>query len=352
MAADDLIVNNWTIDPDRRFPARGPYRGCVTSEPTLQLTVLTRDGLDPPHNLTEIETLAKVRLVTADQLSDALPGTEVLMFWDYFSASLREHWDSADALTWIHVCAAGVDAMMFDGLRESDVTVTNARGVFDRPIAEFVLGSILAWDKRFAESRGFQNAKQWVWRETRRTTGSSALVVGTGGIGRAVARLLRAAGMDVTGAGRTARTDDGDFGTVIASDELASHIGAFDNVVTIAPLTAQTAGLIDARVLRAMKPTAHLINVGRGRLVVEDDLVEALRSGSIAAASLDVVETEPLPMSSPLWEMPQVAISPHMSGDVLGWRDELADTFLERLRVFVAGGELDHPVDKSRGYVH
>lgn len=352
MTVDGLIVNNWTIGPDRPFPGGVLYRERVTSEPTPRLTVLTRDDLDPPHNLAEIEKLAQVRLVTADELADALPGTEVLMFWDYFSGSLREHFDRADALAWIHVCAAGVDAIMFDGLRESDVTVTNARGVFDGPIAEFVLGSILAWDKRLHESRAFQNDKQWQWRETRRTTGSSALVVGTGGIGRAVARLLRAAGLEVTGAGRTARTDDPDFGDVIATDDLVEHVGVFDNVVMIAPLTEQTTGLVDARVLRAMKSTAHLINVGRGQLVVEDDLIEALRSGTIAAASLDVVETEPLPGSSPLWEMPQVAISPHMSGDVVGWRDELADRFLDRLRGYVAGEEFENQVDKSRGYVH
>lgn len=318
----------------------------------VRLTVLTRDDLDPPHNLDDIAELADVHLTTAASLADDLRGSDVLLLWDYFSSALRDAWSGADSLRWVHVCAAGVDAMLFDELRDSDVIVTNARGVFDGPIAEFVLASILARDKQLHLSRALQRDHDWRWRETRRTAGSTALVIGTGGIGRATARLLRAAGMQVTGAGRTARDDDPDFGTVIATDDLVEHVGDADNVVLIAPLTDQTAGLVDARVLAAMKPSAHLVNVGRGALVVEDDLVAALRDGTIAAASLDVVATEPLPADSPLWDMENVAISPHMSGDVVGWRDELADQFLVRLRAHVAGEELAGAVDKQRGYVH
>lgn len=318
----------------------------------VRLTVLTRDDLDPPHNLDDIAELADVHLTTAASLADDLRGSDVLLLWDYFSSALRDAWSGADSLRWVHVCAAGVDAMLFDELRDSDVIVTNARGVFDGPIAEFVLASILARDKQLHLSRALQRDHDWRWRETRRTAGSTALVIGTGGIGRATARLLRAAGMQVTGAGRTARDDDPDFGTVIATDDLVEHVGDADNVVLIAPLTDQTAGLVDARILAAMKPSAHLVNVGRGALVVEDDLVAALRDGTIAAASLDVVATEPLPADSPLWDMENVAISPHMSGDVVGWRDELADQFLARLRAHVAGEELAGAVDKQRGYVH
>ncbi|GAA2062848.1 D-2-hydroxyacid dehydrogenase [Williamsia deligens] len=323
----------------------------MTVQP-VRLTVLTRDDLAPPHNLDAIRELADVRLTTAADLSRDLQGSDALLLWDYFSSALRDAWDGADALRWVHVCAAGVDAMLFDGLRASDVTVTNARGVFDGPIAEFVLASILARDKQLHRSRALQRDHVWEWRETRRTTGSTALVVGTGGIGRAVARLLRAVGIAVTGAGRTARDEDPDFGTVVSTDDLVDHVADADTVVLIAPLTEQTAGLVDARVLAAMKPDAHLINVGRGALVVESDLVDALRDGTIGAASLDVVDTEPLPGDSPLWDMDQVAISPHMSGDVVGWRDELADQFLVRLRAYAAGDELQGAVDKDRGYVH
>jgi phosphoglycerate dehydrogenase-like enzyme len=323
-----------------------------TGQPVV--AILTRDGLDEPANLAQIRDVAEVRVCTTNSLGPALSdgkGADVLLLWDFFSAALRDNWAQASTLRWVHVCAAGVDAMLFDELRSSDVVVTNAHGVFDGPIAEFVLGSIIAQDKQFHRSQRLQQQKRWERRDTIRTAGRSALVIGTGGIGRAVARLLRTVGLQVTGAGRTERTGDPDFGTVLASEDLAGYVGRFDNVITIAPLTEQTTGLISAEVLAAMKPTSHLINVGRGQLVDELALIEAMRTGAIAAASLDVFDTEPLPEVSPLWDMENVHISAHMSGDVVGWRDELADRFLDNLRTYAQGEAPANQVDKALGYV-
>ncbi|PYE19902.1 phosphoglycerate dehydrogenase-like enzyme [Williamsia limnetica] len=325
-----------------------------TAKTKPKVVILGRDGLENPGNLQQLRDVAEVRLATTADLGEALGadgGADVLMLWDFFSAALRDNWDNAQALKWVHVCAAGVDAMMFDELRASSITVTNAHGVFDGPIAEFVLGSIIAQDKQFHLSKKYQQVKHWERRDTIRTAGRSALVIGTGGIGRAVARLLKGAGLEVTGAGRTARAEDPDFGTVLRTDELATYAGEFDNIVTIAPLTEQTARMIDAEVLAAMKPSAHLINVGRGQLIDEPALIAALREGQIGAASLDVFETEPLPADSPLWDMENVHISAHMSGDVVGWRDELADLFLTNLQRYAASQPLANEVDKDAGYV-
>jgi phosphoglycerate dehydrogenase-like enzyme len=318
------------------------------------VALLGRDGLAPPSNMDRIRDVATVRECTTADLGAALSvdgGADVLMLWDFFSAALRDNWAAARALRWVHVCAAGVDALMFDELRRSGLTITNARGVFDGPIAEFVLGSILAEDKQLHLSKSLQREKRWIRRDTTRTAGRTALVIGTGGIGRAVARLLRAAGLSVSGAGRTERGSDPDFGVVRATADLAAYIGNYDVVVTIAPLTPQTAGLIDADVLAAMKPAAHLINVGRGELIDEPALIMALRRRQIGAASLDVFETEPLPPDNPLWEMDNVHISAHMSGDVAGWRDELAEQFLWNLNRYIAGEPLMNEVDKQVGYV-
>lgn len=241
--------------------------------------------------------------------------------------------------------------MLFDDMRRSNVTVTNARGVFDKPIAEFVLASILAEDKQLHLSKTLQREKRWIRRDTTRTAGRSVLVVGTGGIGRATARLLRAVGLQVTGAGRTERAHDPDFGVVRATADLRSYVGDFDVVVAIAPLTAGTTGMIDAAVLAAMKPAAHLVNVGRGELVDETALIDALHTGSIGAASLDVFENEPPSVDNPLWEMENVHISAHMSGDVVGWGDELAGQFLQNLQHYLAGEPLMNVVDKQAGYV-
>ncbi|AZG47808.1 D-2-hydroxyacid dehydrogenase [Gordonia insulae] len=321
------------------------------------VALLGSPAVAPPPNLAEIEALATVRSCTADDLGSALPGADVLLVWDFFSRALRDNWGPATAdLRWVHVCAAGVDSLLFDDLRESDIVVTNAAGVFDQPIAEFVLASVLARDKQLHLTKRLQRERAWQHRETTRTAGTSALVIGTGGIGRATARLLRAAGVRVTGAGRTARENDPDLGTVLATDDLAAYVGEFDNVVAIAPLTPQTERMIDADVLSAMRSDAHLINVGRGQLVDEPALIEALAAGRIGAASLDVFTDEPLASSSPLWAMENVAISPHMSGDVVGWRDVLADQFLANLRRYVGAGApldevLENVVDKQRGYV-
>lgn len=144
---------------------------------------------------------------------------------------------------------------------------------------------------------------------------------------------------------------------MVPTAELADHVGEFDTVVAIAPLTEQTSGMIDARVLAAMKPGAHLVNVGRGELVDESALTEALRSGHLGAASLDVFVNEPLPTHSELWDLPNVAISAHMSGDADGWREALAEQVLDNLRRYTEAGSepltdaLVNVVDKERGYV-
>jgi len=236
-------------------------------------------------------------------------------------------------------------------MRESDVVLTNSRGVFDVPIAEYVLGVVIAFAKDLPHSFELQRQRQWEWRETERVGGRRALVVGTGPIGAAIARLLRAVGMDVRGAGRRARDDDPDFGVVHASADLAQHVGWADFVVSVAPLTEATRGLFDRKVFAAMQPSARFVNVGRGELVVEDDLVAALQAGELAGAALDVFETEPLPPESPLWTMPNVLVSAHMSGDTVGWKDDLAELFVANFARWVAGEPLQNVVDKNRGYV-
>lgn len=315
-----------------------------------RIVILTTPSTQPPTGLERFEGLADVMLADADDLPRAIRGAEILLVWDFFSSALRDAWPHADALQWVHVAAAGVDSLLFDELRDSEILVTNAHGAFDTPIAEFALASILAHDKQLHRSRALQREHRWQHRETQRTAGQRALVVGTGGIGRATARLLRAVGMEVMGAGRTAR-EDPDFGTIITSQELAEHVGWADHVVLIAPLTEQTRGLVDRDVLERMKPSAHLINVGRGALVDEQALVEALQGGTIAAASLDVFEQEPLPRDSPLWEIGDVRISAHMSGDVTGWRQTLSEQFERNLERWRSGRELAGIVDKRLGYV-
>ena len=315
------------------------------------IAVLTAPGVEPPPGIEEIEARASVRFADTDGLAAAVSDADALLLWDFFSTALRDVWSDATSLRWIHVAAAGVDKLLFDELRESEVVVTNARGVFDRPIAEFVLASILAQAKDLHTSHDDQRERRWKHRETRTVVGETALVVGTGAIGRETARLLSAVGMEVRGAGRTERTGDPDFGEIVSSAELADHVGWADHVVVAAPLTEQTRNLVDASVLAAMKPAAHLVNIGRGEIVDEGALLDSLTSGGIAAASLDVFCTEPLPDDSPLWTAPGLVVSPHMSGDVLGWRDTLARQFVDNAHRYLDGEPLANVVDKRLGFV-
>ena len=186
-------------------------------------------------------------------------------------------------------------------------------------------------------------------RESERISGASVLIVGTGSIGRAIARLLRAAGMTVRAVGRRVRATDPDFGTV--STDLLAELPIADYVVAVAPLTPHTREMFDAKAFAAMKPHARFVNVGRGELVVTDDLLAALSTGSIAGAALDVVDPEPLPARHPLWDLPNVLITPHNSGDFSGWRTEVVTAFTRNFDNWIAGRPLDNVVDKELGYV-
>lgn len=313
------------------------------------LAVLCGDA--PPPDMRAIEAEAVVRYTDAAGLAEVLPGADALFVYDFLSTAVPGAWPAADKLRWLHIASAGVDPVLFPGLRDSDVVLTNSRGVFDGAIAEYVLGVILTFAKDFTRSWDLQQRKQWQHRESERISGRRALVVGTGPIGRSIARMLRAAGMEVAGVGRRPREADADFGDVYASSDLTRHLPEADYVVAVAPLTEQTKGMFDAEAFAAMKPGSRFVNVGRGELVVTSDLVDALRAERIGGAALDVFDTEPLPLESPLWTMKNVLISPHMSGDFIGWRNTLVEVFADNFRCWRTGEPLRNVVDKQLGYV-
>lgn len=301
--------------------------------------------------LAALDDIARFRCArTLDELRAALPGAAVLLGWDFRAGDLEQAWDVASDLRWIHWGGAGVDALLFPRLVDSEVAVSNARGVFDEPMAEYVLGLVLALAKAFPRTLQAQRERRWDYRTVERVQGKRALVVGAGSIGRAIARLLRAAGMQVEGVGRRARAQDTDFGRVHAVGDLNRVLGAADYVVLITPLTAQTRGLFDAARFAAMAPQARFINVGRGALVDEAALLAALRSGALAGAALDVFVTEPLPVDSPMWDAPNLIVSPHMSGDTHDYRAVVAARFAENLRRFAAGQPLENLIDKALGF--
>jgi len=314
------------------------------------LTILT--GNRDVTGLENLRELADVRLAAdAGELAAALPGTEIVYLWNYFADGLQQGWESADALKWVHLPAAGVDRLLFPELAASDVTVTNARGIFDSAMAEYALAGVLYFAKNFPQARANQAQNLWKHYGTSNLAGTRALVAGTGSIGRTTARLLRAVGITADGLGRTARDGDADFGAIHASGDFAAVAGNYDWIVLVAPLTDDTRGMLNAKVLAAMRTSAVLVNMGRGDLVVQPDLEAALAAGDIAGAVLDVTTPEPLPESSPLWGMQNVLITPHLSGDSRSHLPAMAAQFEANLRAYLDGAPLENVVDKQLGFV-
>ncbi|SCK54837.1 Phosphoglycerate dehydrogenase [Streptomyces sp. WMMB 714] len=307
---------------------------------------------DPPPRLDRLS--GRARIVHADEntLAEHLPAADVLLVWDFLSDAVREAWPGGGPRPrWVHTPSAGVDRLLPELSASPDTVITNARGVFDQPIAEYVAGLTLAMAKDFRGSWELQRQRRWRHRETKRVGGTRAVVVGSGPIGRAVGRTLKALGVAVELVGRTERTGDPDFGKVHPGDALHGLLGDADWVVCVAPLTEESRGMFDAAAFARMKPGAHFINVGRGQHVVEKDLKRALVEHRIAGAALDVFADEPLSAESELWDVPGLLVSPHMSGDTIGWRDDLAEQFLDNFDRWEAGEPLLNVVDKELGYV-
>ena len=319
------------------------------------LLIVTSDEDDVPVGLTkDVPPIPFTMAWDAAGVGDALPDTEIVFLWTMRSPAfdaLRDMWSSAGGLRWVHSCSAGVERLLFPQLVESDVVLTNSRGVYDLPMAEYAIGLMLAAAKGLPETLARQRDHDWRFRYTETLAGKQLVVVGPGSIGRTVARAAAGLGMRVSAVGRSARTDDADFDAVAGGDGLDAALAGADYVVVTAPLTDETRGMIGRSAIAAMRPTARLINLARGAVVDQDALVDALRGGRVAGAGLDVFAEEPLDPSSPLWDMPNVIVSPHISGDTDTSERDVVDLFLDNLRRWLAGEPLRNVVDKRLGFV-
>ncbi|MFF4163431.1 D-2-hydroxyacid dehydrogenase [Streptomyces sp. NPDC001741] len=303
-------------------------------------------GGDPPPRLGRLTGRARVRYADERTLAGQLPDADVLLVWDFTSDAVREAWPGPGRRPgWVHTASAGVDRLLCPALAASPTVVTNARGVFELPIAEYVAGLVLAFAKDLPRTLEYQRRHRWQHRETRGLSGTRAVVVGAGPIGREIMRLLHRLGVRVALVGRTPRR------TIHGAEDLDRLAASADWVIGAAPLTDETRGMFDARFFGLLQPSAHFINVGRGPLTVEEDLAEALRRHWIAGAALDVFQEEPLGPAHPLWDVPGLLISPHMSGDTAGWRDRLGEQFVSMYEAWAAGEPLPNTVDIQRGYV-
>ena len=323
------------------------------SEPKRPAIVVMGAAADePPPGIAAIANDVDLRFAPdRASLDHAIVDAEIVYTWWGERDDLEAAWPLARNLRWVAASNVGINALLFPALVESDVVLTNARGAADQPITETVVGFVVALAKGFRPMFDRQHAHVWETHETDRLAGKSVVVVGPGPIGRSIARALRdGLGMRTSAVGRTARAGDDVFETIRGIDDLHAALAGADYVIDAMPLTPQTGHVFDADAFGAMQPAARFINVGRGKTVVEPALVDALASGGIAGAALDVFEEEPLPSDSPLWDMENVIVCPHMSGDVTGWEADFADVFYGNVRRWLNGAPLRNVVDKRLGF--
>lgn len=308
-------------------------------------------GAQPPPGWEAAGACANLLVARGREEAQArLPEADALLLWD-FSSRILDGTGIPARLRWIHTASLGVDAVLTPGVVDSHVVVSNTRGVYERPIAEYVLGLMLAIAKDFRATFQHQAKAEWRWRLTRTINGHEVALVGPGAIGTKIKRMLSAVGCNVRAFGRRELRDDPVFGHVQPMAALGGCLPTVDTLIVALPLTSQTRGIIDARLLDCMQPGSTLINIGRGALVDEQALIESLRHGRPGTAALDVFMQEPLPAEHPFWSMPQVYVSPHMSSDIVGWDRLAMDQFLANLARWYEGAELHCIVDKRKfGY--
>jgi phosphoglycerate dehydrogenase-like enzyme len=253
--------------------------------------------------------------------------------------------ERAPRVRWIQASSSGVGEWVRRlGIVEAPIVVTNAAGIHARPLAEYVLFVLLYFARRWPHILAEQRAHHWQRLAIDTLEGKTLGIVGLGRVGRTVADLVRPLGVRVVGLRRT--PDGAAFGP----DGLRELLGQSDYVVLSVPHTPETVGLIGSDQLAAMRPGAVLINIARGTVVDEAALIEALRSGHLGGAALDVVAREPLAGDSPLWDLPNVLITPHSMSTAAAENGLLTDLFCDNLRRYLAGEPLRNVIDKRRGY--
>jgi len=294
----------------------------------------------------------------SEEALTAAPGTEV-----YFGMGMpRELFTAAtagpeSALRWIHTGTAGIASLLYPELVESDVILTNSAGVHAPAIAETAIAMMLHFARGFDCAVRSQAARRWDTspfadrpETVTELAGSTVGILGLGGIGREVAKRALALGMRVHATRRSGRPAPGDIELFNGPNATSRVIEHADFIIVCLPSTPATRNLLDADAIGRMKPNAVLINVARGEVVDEHALADALRENRLRGAGLDVFRTEPLPSNSPLWDLSNVLITPHVSATTPQFWVRETELIRENVARYLAGRGLRNVVDRSLGY--
>ncbi len=319
----------------------------------LKLVVIDNPGAS---HLKVLDTLpSSIGVVVSNQLDalrESVLDADIILNGIPDGHLLRDIFSRATRLRWVHSLSDGVEKILFPDLVASPAVLTNARGVFKRSLAEFVIAAVLSFAKDFRRVIRNQQAGVWQPLEMEEAHGKVMGIVGYGETGRACAERARALGMKILGLRRRPELSRGDpwLEAVLGPHELHRLLAQSDYVVLAAPATPQTRRLIGKAEFAAMKPSAVLINVGRGSSVDERALIRALEHGQLRGAALDVYETEPLPAGHRFYRLENVLLSPHCADHTPGFAELDMEFFLQNLQRFLNSGPLENVVDKQAGY--
>jgi len=289
---------------------------------------------------------------TAEALGDAVAEARVLFNWTGSKPEVHRVMQTAPRLEWIHAMYAGLDRSLFPELIASHIPLTNGSGVFSQSLGEFIMLGVLYFAKDVPRRILAKAERRWDVFDNIEISTQTIGIVGHGDIGRAVSSRAKAMGMRVLALRRnvTPRAGDEYVDRVYAVSELHEMLPECDYVAVTAPLTAETKGMIGKAEFEKMKPSAIIMNVGRGPVIDEAAMVEALGTKRIRGGALDVFDIEPLPPESPIWSLDNVFLTAHCADHVDGWVESAVVFFLEQLNRWRNGEPLKNVVNKQAGY--
>ncbi|KAK9824989.1 hypothetical protein WJX81_004929 [Elliptochloris bilobata] len=353
--------------PSKHSPlCRAASRMAGSQEVDVKARVLVLSGKEAPE-LSVLETLPpEVKVVgigksRADfpDLSDAdLATVDVLLACGTgpqagARGNLQALWPRLSGLRWLHSVFAGLEHLMFPELADSKVVMTNAKGNFSHSIAEWALTACLFFAKDVRRLQAAKAVQKWEPYAVEELRNKTLGVVGYGDIGQTCARIARVFGMRILALRRRTELSESERDSglkVFPPDQLEALMAASDYVVMALPHTPATDKLVGRAALAALQPHAVLVNIGRGKTLDEDALVAALQQEQLRGAALDVFQTEPLPKSSPLWDLPNVLLSPHSADRTATFQHEAVEQFVSNAKRYIAGQSLENIVDKKAGY--
>lgn len=313
------------------------------------LNILVTNSLADRHTKA-IKTAAPNSIITSCHIEEAaehIATANILLTWG--TMNLRPLYPTAVNLKWVHALSAGVEDLIFPEIISANTLLTNSRGIHGIPISEHVLAMMLSFTRGLNVFIRQQQQKEWKRTPVVEIYDKTIGIVGLGSIGREIAKKAKGMGMHVVASKQTMTTELF-IDELYTSDQLHELLAVSDFVVVALPLVEETKDLFTIKEFSMMKSSAYFINIARGGVVKQDDLVTALEQGVIKGAGLDVFDQEPLAETSPLWDMPNVIITPHLAALSPNYLDRAIKLFADNLSRFIQNKDMLNIIDKEKGY--